>query len=110
MKEIKLPPQDKYFCKLTWLNTSPLQMNYGRKLNLKNMGQLIQHCWQMCLKSPDNSGVSFLNLTLAHFITVPSISWSACIKYTKVKLELPTAINMFFLTKYYLLVYLSYLW
>ena len=30
----------------------------------------------------------------AHFLTAPSLSWSACLKLTKVKLELLTDIDM----------------
>ena len=30
----------------------------------------------------------------AHFMTAPSLSWSACLKLTKVKLELLTDIDM----------------
>merc|ERR1712237_179169 len=30
----------------------------------------------------------------AHFLTAPSLSWSACLKYTGVKLELSTDPNM----------------
>ena len=30
----------------------------------------------------------------AHFMTAPSISWAACLKLTKVKLELLTDIDM----------------
>ena len=105
MKEPMLPTQKEYFSRLTGKDISDEDYAFANQLwktfNLKNMGQL--HDLYMTtdvtlladvFEEFRESSLKNYKLDPAHFLTAPALSWSACLKYTKVILELPTDMDM----------------
>merc|ERR1712055_1137868 len=109
MKEKTLPSKEDYFNQLTGKDISEKDYEFAHKLyhtfKLKNLGEL--HDLYMgsdvnlladVFESFREFNLKHYKLTPVHFYTAPSLSWSACLKYTGVKLELPTCpdMSMFF--------------
>ena len=109
MQETSLPPKEQYFSKLTGKSISDKDHEFSQKIwkefKLKNLGQLhdLYLGTDVALLSDVFEAFRGFNLKHykldpAHFLTAPSLSWSACLKYTDIQLELPTCptMSMFF--------------
>ena len=105
MKETELPPKEEYFSKLTGKGISDKDYEFAQEIwktfKLKTLGQL--HDLYMTtdvtlladvFEEFRETSLKHYKLDPAHFLTAPGLSWSACLKYTRVKLELPTDIDM----------------
>merc|ERR1712208_46795 len=105
MNETKLPSKEDYFSQLTGKGISEKDYDFAHKLynsfKLKNLGEL--HDLYMgsdvnlladVFEAFREFNLKHYKLDPAHFLTAPSLSWSACLKYTGVKLELSTDPNM----------------
>ena len=58
------------------------------------MFKVINYCLQMFLKIFRDKCIEIYELDPAHFLSAPGLAWQACLKKTKVKLELLTDIDM----------------
>ena len=104
-KESKLPPKEDFYNDLAKQHITEEDYEFVKKLwktfRLKNLGELhdlymetdtllladvFQNYRQVIMKN--------YGLDPIHFYTAPSLSWSAGLKFTKVKLEIPSDINM----------------
>ena len=104
-KESKLPPKEDFYNDLVKQHITEEDYDFVKKLwetfRLKNLGELhdlymetdtllladvFQNYRQVILKN--------YGLDPIHFYTAPSLSWSAGLKFTKVKLEIPSDIDM----------------
>ena len=109
MKERTLPSKENYFSQLTGKDISEenyqFASNVWNSFKLKNLGEL--HDLYMgtdvnlladVFESFREFNLKHYKLDPAHFLTAPSLSWSAFLKYTAVKLELSTDpdMNIFF--------------
>ena len=109
MQETRLPLKEHYFSQLTGKGISEKDYEFAqdiwKKFKLENIGQL--HDLYMgtdvalladVFEAFREFNLKHYKLDPAHFLTAPSLSWSACLKYTGVKLELPTCptMSMFF--------------
>ena len=107
--EKKLPPKEEYFSKLSGKHISDKDYEFAQEIwktfKLKNRGQL--HDLYMgtdvtqladVFEEFRDFNLKHYRLDPVHYYTAPSLSWSACLKYTGVKLELPTCpdMSMFF--------------
>ena len=66
------------------------------------MFKVILYCLQMFLKFFENfrnTCIKLYELDPAHFLTAPGLPWQACLKKTKVKLELLTDVDMLLMVK-----------
>ena len=55
------------------------------------MFKVIRYCLQMYLKTLETIVSKYMNF---HFLSAPRLAWQACLKKTRVKLELSTDIDM----------------
>ena len=104
-KESKLPPKEDFYNDLAKEHITEEDHTFVKKLwktfRLKNLGELhdlymetdtllladvFQNYRQVIMKN--------YGLDPIHFYTAPSLSWSAGLKFTKVKLEIPSDIDM----------------
>merc|ERR1712055_565060 len=105
MEEKTLPSKEDYYSQLSGKGISEKDYEFAHKLyntfQLKNLGEL--HDLYMgsdvnlladVLEAFREFNLLHYKLDPAHFLTAPSLSWSACLKYTGVKLELSTDPNM----------------
>ena len=103
--EEKLPPRECFFNDLTKKHISDEDYSFVQELwktfNLKTLGEL--HDLYMMTDTLLLADVfEFYRTTIiqnygldpAHFYTAPSLSWSAGLKYTKVKLEIPRDVDV----------------
>ena len=106
--ETKLPDKDKYYSILNRKGITDDEYNFAKKmwetLKIENLGQLhdiYMNTDVMLLadvfESFRETAIKTYKLDPAHFLTAPSLSWAACLRETKVKLELMTDpdMNMF---------------
>ena len=103
--ETKLPNKDKFYSKLTKSDITDEQYKHAKKvwqiLRLKNIGEyhdvylktdvllladVFENFRELCLEHYE--------LDPAYFHTAPCLAWQACLKFTGVKLELLTDIDM----------------
>ena len=63
------------------------------------MFKAIHYYLQMYLKTLETCVLKYMNLTLLIFYLHPDLAWQACLKKTKVKLELLTDIDMLLMVK-----------
>ena len=49
-------------------------------------------CW--CIENFRNKCIEIYKLDLSHFLSAPGLAWKACLKRTKVELDLLTDIDM----------------
>ena len=105
MKETKLPSKEDYYSQLTGKGISEKDYDFAKNVynsfSLKNLGEL--HDLYMgtdvnlladVFEAFREFNLKHYKLDPAHFLTAPALSWSACLKYTGVKLELSTDPNM----------------
>ena len=103
--ETQLPPKEKFYNDLSKENISEEDYTFVKELwkvfKLKNLGEL--HDLYMETDTllladvfENYRGVIHKNYGLdpVHFYTAPALSWSAGLKFTKVKLEIPLDVNM----------------
>ena len=96
-QEKKLPPKEEYFSKLSGKDISDKDYEFAQEIwktfKLKNLGQL--HDLYMgtdvtqladVFEEFRDFNLKHYRLDPVHFYTAPSLSWSACLKYTGVKL------------------------
>ena len=108
-KETKIPKKEDYYNDLTLKHISNEDYDFAHKLfetfNLKNLGELhdlyMESDVLLLADVFENFRIFSMNnyeLDPTHFFTAPGLSWSAALKYTGVKLELPTDpdISIFF--------------
>ena len=109
MKETKLPSKEDYYSKLSGKLISEenyeFAQNVWKTFNLQNLGQLHDlymgtdvNLFADVFEAFQEFNLHHYKLDPAHFLTAPSLSWSACLKYTGVKLKLSTDpdMNIFF--------------
>ena len=104
-KETKLPPQEAFFSDLTKKHISNADYNFVQKLwttfCLKNLGELhnlyvetdtllLADVFENYRKVIHNN----YELDPVHFYTAPALSWSAGLKFTEAKLEIPLDVDM----------------
>merc|ERR1711891_2894 len=105
MKETKLLSKEDYFSQLTKKGISEkdydFEKNVYNSFSLKNLGELHDlyigsdvNLLADVFEAFREFNLLHYKLDPAHFLTAPSLSWSACLKYTGVKLELSTDPNM----------------
>ena len=100
MEQASLPNKEDYFSKLSG-SISEKDYEFAQELwtkfNLRNLAEL--HDLYMgtdvnlladVYETFQEFNLKHYKLDPAHFLTAPSLSWSACLKYTGVKLELST--------------------
>ena len=104
MEKASLPNKEDYFSKLSGSISEKDYMfaqEIWEKFNLQNLGEL--HDLYMgtdvnlladVYETFREFNLKHYKLDPAHFLTAPSLSWSACMKYTGVKLELSTDPDM----------------
>ena len=63
------------------------------------MFKVILHCLQIYLKTLEINVLKYTNLILLIFLSAPGLAWQACLKKTRVELELLTDINMLLMVK-----------
>jgi hypothetical protein len=105
MDETKLPPKDKFYSKLYLKGISDKDYEHAQKvwdtMDEKTLGcyhdtylatdvlllaDVFETFREMCLEH--------YGLDAAHFYTIPGLAWQAVLKYTGIKLELLTDIDM----------------
>ena len=98
-KETKLPPEEAFYSKLNMVGVSSENYQHARSVwkefEIKNLGEyhdlylktdvillanVFEAFRQVCLKNYD--------LDPAHFYTTPELAWKACLKKTRIMLEL----------------------
>ena len=98
-KETKLPPKEAFYSKFNMVGVSSENYEHAGKVwqefNIKNLGEYHDLCLktdvillakvfeafrEVCLKN--------YGLDPAHFYTAPGLAWKACLKKTKIRLEL----------------------
>ena len=74
---------------------------YGKHLKLKVLASImicmfsaIHYCLLMYLKTLEINVLKYTNLILLIFLSAPGLAWQACLKKTKIELELLTDIGM----------------
>ena len=103
--ETKLPHKDEYYNILKRKGISDDDYTFAVKIwnefKLKNLGQL--HDLYMntdvmlladVFESFRKTSIKTYKLDPAHFLTAPSLSWAACLRLTKIRLELLTDPDM----------------
>ena len=104
-EEKQLPEIQHFYSSLTGENISVEDYKFGQKLwrkfNLKNIGGLHDLYMETdvvlladVFETFRRSIMKKYKLDPAHFITAPGLSWVACLRMTKVKLELLTDPDM----------------
>ena len=63
------------------------------------MFKVTLHCLQIYLKTLEINVLKYTNLILLIFLSAPGLAWQACLKKTRVELELLTDINMLLMVK-----------
>ena len=56
--------------------------------------KVIHYCLQMYLKMLETSVLKYTNLVLLIFLSAPGLAWQACLRKTRVELELLTDIDI----------------
>ena len=56
--------------------------------------KVIHYCLQMYLKTLETSVLKYTNLVLLIFLSAPGLAWQACLRKTRVELELLTDIDI----------------
>jgi hypothetical protein len=104
-KETELPPKSKFYNRLTQKHISSEDYSFVQKLwttfRLDNLGELhdlyVETDTLLLADVFENyRKVIHKNYELdpVHFYTAPALSWSAGLKFTKAKLEIPLDVNM----------------
>ena len=103
--ETELPPKKSFYSELNLEDISDEDYAHAQKerdiLELKNMGEY--HDWYVqsdtllladIYEKIRNTCIKIYVLDLAHFLSAPGLAWQACLKKTKINLELLTDIDM----------------
>ena len=104
-KETKLPPKESFYSKFNMVGVSSENYEHARKVwkefEIKNLGEyrdlylktdvillanVFEAFREVCLKN--------YGLDAAHFYTAPGLAWKACLKKTKIRLELLLDVDM----------------
>ena len=104
-EETSLPPRDAFYNNLKQSHISDEDYDFAQDLwrtfKLKNLGDLHDlymetDVFLLCdvFETFRDCSLENYGLDPAHFTTAPGLSWAACLKYTKVKLEIPTDADM----------------
>ena len=105
LRQTELPLKNDYYNDLTLKHISDEDYTFAQSLfetfKLKNLGELHDLYMEtdvLLLADVFENFRDFLmknyDLDPAHFLTAPGLSWSAALKYTGIKLELPTDPDM----------------
>ena len=103
--ENTIPPREAYISKLNLENIADKDYEHVKKVwqlsEIKNLGEyhdLYVQCDTFLLadvfENFRNKCIKVYRLGPAHFLFPPGLAWQACLKMTKVKLELLTDIDM----------------
>ena len=103
--ENTIPPKDAFYSELNLENITDNDYENVKKVweafQIKNLGEYYDFYAQCDTFLPADVFENFRNLCLneygldpVHFLSAPGIAWQACLKKTKVKLELLTDIDM----------------
>ena len=103
--ENTIPPKDAFYSELNLENITDNHYENVKKVwetfQIKNLGEYYDFYAQCDTFLPADVFENFRNLCLneygldpVHFLSAPGIAWQACLKKTKVKLELLTDIDM----------------
>ena len=103
--ETELPPKKSFYSELNLEDISDEDYAHAQNerdiLELKNMGKY--HDWYVqsdtllladIYEKIRNTCIEIYVLDLAHFLSAPGLAWQACLKKTKINLELLTDIDM----------------
>ena len=104
-QETQLPPKESFYNDLSKKDISNEDFEFVHKLwetfNLKNLGELHDLYMETdallladVFESYRKSILKNYGLDPIHFYTAPSLSWAAGLKFTGVKLEIPSDVNM----------------
>ena len=104
-EETSLPPRDAFYNNLKQSHISDEDYDFAQDLwrtfKLKNLGDLHDLYMETDVFLLSDVFETFRDCSLenygldpAHFTTAPGLSWAACLKYTNVKLEIPTDADM----------------
>ena len=97
--ETKLPDREKYYSILKREGITEDEYEFAKKIwekvKLENLGHELYMNTDVTLladvfESFRKTAMKKYKLVPAHFLTAPSLSWAACLRRTKVKLELLT--------------------
>ena len=99
------PPKEAFYSRLNLENITDKDYEHVKKvwkaIEIKNLGEyhdLYVQCDKFLLadvfENFRNKCIEIYKLDLAHFLSAPGLAWQACLKDTKVKLELLTDIDM----------------
>ena len=103
--ENTIPPKEAFYSELNLENIPDKDYEYVKKewvaFKIKNLGEyhdLYVQCDTFLLadvfENFRNKCIEIYKLDPAHFLSAPGLAWQACLKMTKVELELLTDINM----------------
>ena len=103
--ETSLPPKESFYSELNLEGITNEDHNHAKKawdtFNIKNLGKYDDLYVQSdtllladVLKNFKNRCIKTYELDPAYFLSAPGLSWQACLKKTKVKLELLTDYDM----------------
>ena len=108
-KETRLPSKEAFFNDLTKKDISEEDFEFAEEIwktfHLQNLGELHDLYMETDTLLLADVFENYRNVILknygldpVHFYTAPSLSWSAGLKFTKVKLEIPLDVNMHIFT------------
>ena len=103
--ENTIPPKEAFYSELNLENITDKDYEHVKKVweafEIKNLGEyhdLYVQCDTFLLadvfENFRNKCIEIYELDPAHFLSAPGLAWQACLKKTKVKLELLTDIDM----------------
>ena len=103
--EISLPNKESFYSNLNMENVDDIDYRHGnnvfKRFKLKNLGEyhdLYVHSDTLLLaevfENFRNTCIKVYELNPAHFLSLPGLSWQACLKKTNIKLELLTDYDM----------------
>ena len=103
--ETSLPNKEYFYSKLNMENIDDIDYRHGnnvfKRFKLKNLGEYHDLCVQSdtllladVFENFRNTCIKVYELDPAHFLSLPGLTWQACLKKTNIKLELLTDYDM----------------
>ena len=103
--ETSLPNKEYFYSKLNMENIDDIDYRHGnnvfKRFKLKNLGEYHDLCVQGdtllladVFENFRNTCIKVYELDPAHFLSLPGLTWQACLKKTNIKLELLTDYDM----------------